>query len=66
MSVYNTETPSLRLPNTKDENFHGQFKKKIVGITRDGIIVPLRNIYSWSWECGMPTFTCVQVGFRNL
>jgi hypothetical protein len=22
------------------ENFHGHFKKKIVGITRDGIIVP--------------------------
>ena len=32
-----TETPSLRLPNTMDENFHGHFKKKIVGITRDGI-----------------------------
>ena len=37
-----TETPSLRLPpNTMDENFHGHFKKKkVVGITRDGIIVP--------------------------
>jgi len=36
-----TETPSLRLPpNTMDENFHGHFKKKkVVGITCDGVTV---------------------------